>query len=39
MLTYLGPSYPNDLSSEELSMVEVEARIHKVLDLRVIPIP
>jgi hypothetical protein len=35
MWTYLGPSYPDHPSSEELSAVEVEARIHKVLDLGV----
>jgi hypothetical protein len=39
MWTYLGPSYPDRPSSEELSAVEVEARIHKVLDLGVNPIP
>jgi hypothetical protein len=35
MWMYLGPSCPNRPSSEELSMVEVEAWIHKVLDLGV----
>jgi hypothetical protein len=39
MWTYLGPSCPDRPSSEELSAVEVEARIHKVLDLGVNPIP
>jgi hypothetical protein len=37
MWTYPGPSCPNRPSSEELSAVEVEARIHKVLALGVIP--
>jgi hypothetical protein len=31
MWTYLGPSCPNRPSFEELSVVEVEAWIHKVL--------
>jgi hypothetical protein len=37
MWMYPGPSYPDRTSSEELSAAEVEARIHKVLDLRVNP--
>jgi hypothetical protein len=37
MWTYPGPSCPNRPSSEELSAVEVEEWIHKVLDLTVIP--
>jgi hypothetical protein len=39
MWAYPGPSCPNRPTSEELSVVEVEARIHKVLDLRVNPNP
>jgi hypothetical protein len=39
MWTYLGPSSPDPPSSEDLSMVEVEAWIHKVLDLGVISTP
>jgi hypothetical protein len=35
MWMYLGQSYPNHPSSKELSAVEVEAQIHKVLDLGV----
>jgi hypothetical protein len=34
---YLGPNCPDCPSSEELSMEEVDAQIHKVLDLRVSP--
>jgi hypothetical protein len=33
--TYLGPYCPDRPSSEELSVAEVEPRIHKVLDLGV----
>jgi hypothetical protein len=36
---YPGSSCPDHFSSEELSVVEVDARIHKVLDLRVNPNP
>jgi hypothetical protein len=32
-----GPSYPDHPSTEELSAVEVEAQIHKLLDLGVNP--
>jgi hypothetical protein len=39
MWAYSGPSCPNHLSSEELSVVEVEAQIPKVLDLGVIRPP
>jgi hypothetical protein len=35
MWKYLGPSYPDCSSSEELTVAKVEAQIHKVLDLRV----
>jgi hypothetical protein len=35
MWMYPGPSYPDRSSSKELSVVEVEAHIHKVLDLKV----
>jgi hypothetical protein len=35
MWAYPGPSYPDYPSSEEWSVVEVEPRIHKVLNLRV----
>jgi hypothetical protein len=38
MWMYPGLSCPNCPSSEELSAVEVEAQIHKVLDLRDHPI-
>jgi hypothetical protein len=34
---YLGPCCPDCASSEELSTMEVDARIHKVLDLGVSP--
>jgi hypothetical protein len=34
-----GASCPGHLSSEELSAAEVEAQIHKVLELGVISIP
>jgi hypothetical protein len=34
---YLGPCCPDRASSEELSTMEVDARIHKVLDLGVSP--
>jgi hypothetical protein len=37
--TYPGPNYPDRPSSEELSVIEVEAQIHKVLDLGVNPTP
>jgi hypothetical protein len=37
--TYLGPNCPDRPSSEELSVIEVEAQIHKVLDLGVNPTP
>jgi hypothetical protein len=36
---YLGLSCPDRPTSEELSVVEVEAWIHKVLDLGVNPTP
>jgi hypothetical protein len=36
---YPGSSCPDHFSSEELSAVEVDARIHKVLDLGVNPNP
>jgi hypothetical protein len=36
---YPGPNCPNRPSLEELSTVEVDARIHKVLDLGVSPNP
>jgi hypothetical protein len=39
MWTYPGPSCPNHPSSQELSAVEVEEWIHKVLDLRVVLTP
>jgi hypothetical protein len=35
MWLYRGPSCPNHSSFEELSVVEIDARIHKVLDLRI----
>jgi hypothetical protein len=35
MWTYLGPSCPDHPSSEELSAAEVDAQIHKILDLGV----
>jgi hypothetical protein len=37
MWMYPGPSCPDRPSSEELSTMEVDAQIHKVLDLRVSP--
>jgi hypothetical protein len=37
MWMYPGPSCPDRPSSEDLSTVEVDAQIHKVLDLRVSP--
>jgi hypothetical protein len=36
---YPGPSCPDQPSSEELSMAEVDTQIHKVLDLRLNPNP
>jgi hypothetical protein len=36
---YLGPSYPGCHSSKELSVAEIDTRIHKVLDLGVNPNP
>jgi hypothetical protein len=39
MWLYPGPSYPNRPSFEELSAVEVNSRIHKVIDLGVNPNP
>jgi hypothetical protein len=39
MWAYSGSSYPNHPSSEELSTVEVEAQIRKVLELGVILTP
>jgi hypothetical protein len=39
MWAYSGSSCPDRPSSEELSATEVEARMHKALDLRVILIP
>jgi hypothetical protein len=39
MWMHPGPSCPDCPSSEELSAVEVDARIHKVLDLGVNPNP
>jgi hypothetical protein len=36
---YPGPSSPDRCSYEELSVAEVDAQIHKVLDLGVIPNP
>jgi hypothetical protein len=39
MWLYLGPSCPDRPSSKELSDVEVDAQIHKILDLEVKPNP
>jgi hypothetical protein len=39
MWAYMWSSCPDCPSSKELSVVEVEARIYKVLDLGVIPTP
>jgi hypothetical protein len=36
---YPGPSYPDHPTSEELSVMEVDSQIHKVLDLGVNPKP
>jgi hypothetical protein len=36
---YPGPSYPDHPTSEELSVMEVDPQIHKVLDLGVNPKP
>jgi hypothetical protein len=39
MLLYLGPSCPNHPSSEDLSAVEINTQIHRVLDLGANPNP
>jgi hypothetical protein len=39
MWLYQGPSYPDRPSYEKLVMVEVDARIDKVLDLRLTQTP